>query len=259
MTKIHQQTIGEGKAIVLIHGWAMHSGVWRDFATELSKNYKVTCIDLPGHGYSQNLEPFELEKISDEVVNELKENKCCWLGWSLGSLVVLDISRRYPDKVSSLILLAGSPKFISSPDEQWSGISADVLNAFAESLNKDCKTTLLRFLSLQLSQLPNTKTLLKQIKTAVFEYPVPDSPTLLGGLNILKQTDLRAGLARLTIPVSCILGEKDTLVSVTIAEKMQALLPTMNTNIIKGAGHVPFLSHPQQVLEIISEFMEQQG
>lgn len=258
MTIIHQQTFGKGKPIVMVHGWAMHSGIWRDFATELSKNYRVSCIDLPGHGRSQDIEAFTLDKISELLVNELDDNKCCWLGWSLGSSVVMDISRRYPDRVSSLILLAGNPKFISFPQEQWPGMNSEVLNAFAENLNKNCQTTLLRFLSLQVSQLPEAKTLLKQIKTAVFESPAPDSHTLLGGLTILKQTDLRSELARLTIPVSCILGEKDTLVPVSIAERMQQLLPTIETNIIKGAGHVPFLSHPQQVLKIISRFMEQQ-
>ena len=36
---------------------------------------------------------------------------CCWLGWSLGATVVLDIASRYPERVSSLVLLAGNPLF----------------------------------------------------------------------------------------------------------------------------------------------------
>ena len=52
MTKIHTETYGLGKPIVLVHGWAMHSGIWRLFARELAKHYQVTLIDLPGHGRS---------------------------------------------------------------------------------------------------------------------------------------------------------------------------------------------------------------
>ena len=45
MTKIYHQTFGKGKPIVLVHGWAMHSGIWQDFARQLAQQYQVTCID----------------------------------------------------------------------------------------------------------------------------------------------------------------------------------------------------------------------
>ncbi|MBS4051006.1 MAG: pimeloyl-ACP methyl ester esterase, partial [Methylomonas sp.] len=34
----------------MLHGWAMHTGVWRDFARRLAEYYQVICVDLPGHG-----------------------------------------------------------------------------------------------------------------------------------------------------------------------------------------------------------------
>jgi pimeloyl-[acyl-carrier protein] methyl ester esterase len=237
----------------------MHSGIWRDFAIALSRNYRVTTIDLPGHGLSSSIKPCDLVQIGDVLVNELEQGSSCWLGWSLGSVVVLDICRRYPERVNSLVLLAGTPKFTCDLDAQWAGIRTDVLKAFARSLTKDCQATLMGFLSLQTNNLPNADKLLKQLETAVFEFPVPDTDTLLGGLDILEQTDLRSTLANLKIPVCSILGEKDTLVPVAIRDKLQQLLPAINTHVIKGAGHVPFLSHPGQLLEIISGFLEQPG
>lgn len=69
MTKIYLETYGKGKPIVLVHGWAMHTGIWREFAKQLALNYQVTCIDLPGHGRSEKIDPFTLERISDELVN----------------------------------------------------------------------------------------------------------------------------------------------------------------------------------------------
>ena len=38
MNKIHRQTFGKGKPIVLVHGWAMHGGIWRGFAEQLAEN-----------------------------------------------------------------------------------------------------------------------------------------------------------------------------------------------------------------------------
>ncbi|TAN67175.1 MAG: alpha/beta fold hydrolase [Methylobacter sp.] len=332
MTKIHLETFGQGKSIVLVHGWAMHTGIWRDFAKQLALNYQVTCIDLPGHGHSELIDPFTLERISAELLKAIPGQGCCWLGWSLGATVVLDVAARYPERVSSLVLLAGNPLFPSSgsrlytqaptghrhsgmdcrnPDymdvcsspsmalgncsmhcstscihavvdtcfpagmtnyldtfvykdenfsletETWPGMDVQLLDDFAEQLNKNCQATLLRFLSLQVNGLPEHKALLKALKSAVFECDAPDQNTLQGGLDILKQADLRPVLSGLTMPVSVILGGLDTLVPVAVGQKMQQLLPSLELNIIDRAGHVPFLSHSRETLAIISRFMDQ--
>jgi pimeloyl-[acyl-carrier protein] methyl ester esterase len=261
VTKIHLETFGQGKPIVLVHGWAMHTGIWREFARQLAlNNHQVTCIELPGHGRSEAIDPFTLERVSDELVNAIPEQNCCWLGWSLGATIVLDIAARYPERVSSLILLAGNPAFPSSGlgTQTWPGMDVRLLDDFAEHLNKNCQATLLRFLSLQVNGLLDHKNLLKSLKTAVFECDAPDQNTLQGGLDILKHADLRSVLAKLNIPVSVILGGLDTLVPVAVGQKMQQLLPSLELNIIDRAGHVPFLSHSRETLAIISEFMDQQ-
>jgi pimeloyl-[acyl-carrier protein] methyl ester esterase len=256
MTKIHQQTFGKGKPLVLVHGWAMHSGIWRDFAGRLAQNYQVTCIDLPGHGRSEKIDSFTLERISDALVKAVSHESSCWLGWSLGTTVVLDIARRFPERVNSLILLAGNPAFTQTA--LWPGINVGMLDAFAGKLNEDCQATLLRFLSLQVENLPDYLTLLRALKAAVLECDAPDIETLQGGLDILKHADLRPALADTSVPVSVILGARDTLIPVSAGQNMQELTPEITLDIIDKAGHVPFLSHPQDVLAIISRFMGKQ-
>lgn len=252
MSTLYSETYGTGKPITLVHGWAMHSGIWRSFAQSLARHYQVTCVDLPSHGRSDKITPFTLENVSNTIINALPNESSCWLGWSLGATVALDIAHRYPERVNSLILLAGNPLFIRS--EQWAGVKPSVLDSFAASLNADCQATLLRFLALQVNNLPNGKRLLKELKTAVMECDPPDYDSLQGGLNVLKHTDLRAALFKLNIPVSVILGDKDTLVPVAVAEKLS--IAGIQPMIIKGAGHVPFLSHSQQLLAIICRFMD---
>ena len=255
MTKIHQQTFGKGKPIVLVHGWAMHSGIWRDFARHLAQNYQVTCIDLPGHGHSEKIDSFTLERIGDALVNAVSDESSCWLGWSLGATVVLDIANRFPERVNSLVLLAGNPSFTQTA--QWPGINVGLLDAFADKLNEDCQATLLRFLSLQVNNLPDYKTVLRALKSTVLACDAPSYETLQGGLEILKHADLRPALSDISVPVSVILGTRDTLVPVSAGQNMQELAPEITLTIIDKAGHVPFLSHSQDVLAIISRFMNE--
>jgi pimeloyl-[acyl-carrier protein] methyl ester esterase len=254
MTKIHTETYGQGKPIVLVHGWAMHSGIWRAFARELAKSYRVTLIDLPGHGRSEVVTPFTLETVSQSLVDVIPDESSCWLGWSLGAALVLEIARRFPERVDKLILLAGTPCFIRK--DLWLGMDGQVLANFATSLQQDSQSTLLKFLSLQIKGLDNQKAVLQELKTLVFESPAPDQLTLQEGLAILKEADLRAEFANLKVPVGVILGQLDTLVPIAVAEKMQALLPEIDLTVIGRAGHVPFLSHQEAIVNAVRCFMD---
>jgi pimeloyl-[acyl-carrier protein] methyl ester esterase len=254
LIKIYQETFGKGKPIVLVHGWAMHSGIWRSFARALAVHFQVTCIDLPGHGRSEKLNPFTLEELSAALIKAVPSTPCCWLGWSLGATVVLDIAHRFPDRIKALVLLAGNPVFVQTAS--WPGMNNQLLDDFSGHLQANCQATLLRFLSLQVNGLENSRTLLKEIKHAVSECDAPDNDILQGGLAILKQADMRPALKDLKQPVSIILGARDTLVPATVGARIRQLNAACELTIIDKAGHVPFLSHQHELITLISRFME---
>jgi pimeloyl-[acyl-carrier protein] methyl ester esterase len=132
-------------------------------------------------------------------------------------------------------------------------VKVELLDSFAENLQLNCQQTLLRFLALQVNSLPDSKEVLKQLKQAVKECDVPTERVLTDGLGILKQTDLRQVLMRLTCSVNIIQGDKDTLVPVEVSQDIKRIKPDCNLSIIKGAGHVPFLSHSSQVIDVIKQ------
>lgn len=253
MTIIHKEVYGQGPPIVLIHGWAMHTGIWRDFARQLANNYQVICVDLPGHGLSETVEPYNLDKIIEALIEVLPDSSFCILGWSLGATVALALAERYPQRVNSVILLAGNPRFVK--EHGWAGMRAELLEDFSSNLELNCQLTLIRFLALQVNQLEHGKSLLKALKKAIKACHPPTENVLQGGLAILKHTDLRESLLLLSCPVSVIQGDKDTLVPVEVGQNMKQLKPDLQLNIVENAGHVPFLSHQSQVIEIISQFV----
>ncbi|MEC4750574.1 pimeloyl-ACP methyl ester esterase BioH [Methylomicrobium sp. Wu6] len=261
MTHLHTETYGHGKSIVMIHGWGMHTGIWRPFAKALARQYRVTCIDLPGHGRSGRISAFDLEHLGSALVAAVGDEPACWLGWSLGATVALDIASRFPERAEALILLAGNPRFIRTHDaannpDHWPGVSPRVLDVFSGQLSEDAQQTLLRFLALQVHGLADTKALLKTLKAAVFECDPPDNTALRQGLKILKEADLRPALAAFDRPFAAILGGRDTLVPHAVGAHLQRLQPNLQLHLLEKAGHVPFLTHQEELIRLICGFME---
>jgi pimeloyl-[acyl-carrier protein] methyl ester esterase len=230
----------------------MHSGIWKYLSEHLAKSYRVVSIDLPGHGHSAIVDPYTLAQITKAISASVEDEPCLWVGWSLGATVVLEMAKCYPQQVQALTLLAGNPHFLSSED--WLGMDAFVFEKFRESLKLQGNAALLKFLLLQLSALPNAKVELSFLKQVLEECAMPEAVALSGGLQILSNQDLRPVLETINVPLQIILGSDDKLVPVAAGDAMLALQPTAQLHVIEQAGHVPFISHPQQVISCIEGF-----
>jgi len=250
VTYIHTEIYGQGQPLVMLHGWAMHTGVWRDFARRLAEYYQVICVDLPGHGRSEILEPFGLENIAEAVLQAIPVQEFSVLGWSLGATVAMAMAERAPQRIRHLLVLAGNPCFMETQD--WPGVKSRTLDGFAELLKTDVQQTLMRFLALQVNGLAHGKALLQTLKHALHECPPPPVTVLQAGLDILKISDLRPFISNNALTISLILGEKDTLIPLSCGEAVRELNAGVNVHVLASAGHAPFLSHPQQLLAAIT-------
>lgn len=251
MTQIHVEIIGQGQPLVMLHGWAMHSGVWRSFAEKLAQYWQVICLDLPGHGHSELVTPFSLENIGDALLQAIPVEQFTLLGWSLGATVAMAMAESHPERVQNLIMLAGNPHFVQADD--WPGVKSEVLDAFIELLKTDVQQTLVRFLALQVNGLSHGKTLLQSLKRALQECPSPQIETMQAGLGLLKNSDLRQFIQASHLPMRLILGDKDRLIPLASTQALQRLNPGIDLQVLEGAGHAPFLSHPLQLLAAINK------
>ncbi|GAB4255082.1 MAG: pimeloyl-ACP methyl ester esterase BioH [Methylomicrobium sp.] len=250
---IHCRIYGEGEPVVLLHGWGMHGGIWRDFAERLAQTHRVVCVDLPGHGSSAEIPEFTLESVCDRLYAALGDTPACWLGWSMGGALALAMAKYYPETVASIGLVASNPCFIASED--WPGMSLSQFERFSESLSNDCESTLLRFLSLQVNGLSDFKKLSKKLSAAMRESRMPSERILQDGLSLLKNTDFRAVLADLRIPAIAFFGDQDRLVPVDVGAALQELNSQVRVSIVEGAGHAPFLSHRQTLTDALQQFL----
>ena len=247
-------TTGQGTDLVLIHGWAMHGGIFAPLIERLADRFRLHLVDLPGHGNSDGFLSGALDPrhLAGEIAAATPP--AFWLGWSLGGLVALRAAIDLPAQVMGLIEIASSPRFVRAGD--WPhALPASVFGEFGSALATAFRPAIERFLALETLGSANAQEELRELKRHVFERGEPSAVALHEGLALLDQCDLRPELAQLAVPSLWIAGRRDRIVPPE-AMRWAAEQSRRGSYLELSAGHAPFLSHADEVAGAIADFAE---
>ncbi len=244
---LHVKTFGTGPDLVLLHGWAMHSGIWSGVRDRLAQHFRLHLVDLPGHGSSPACGSGTLQCVVDAVAEVLPAS-CIVCGWSLGGQVAVELALRTPQRVRKLVLASTTPCFVKREDWQW-GMEVAMFQLFIKNFKRDYATTLNRFLTLQVSGSSDTAAVLAQLRASFSPETKPDEISLQAGLQILLLTDLRKKIERINQPVMLLHGENDVITNPAAARWMHQQLQNSELTMLPDCGHALFLSHPNQFIE----------
>jgi pimeloyl-[acyl-carrier protein] methyl ester esterase len=249
------RVLGDGpRDLLFLHGWGLGSAAWVPTAAHFSAGYRCTLLDMPGYGPdAATVSDCSLTCLAESVL-EVARPGSVLIGWSLGGMVALRAALEQSNRVRALCLVATTPRFTQGTG--WNrALPPEVLEAFARDLEHDTGRTVGRFLTLQVRGTADSRPTLTQLRQAVRQAGHPATRVLQAGLEVLRVTDLRQDLARVQCPVCLILGERDALVPVALASACPPLPGSWWTEIISGAGHVPFLSHPVPFRAVLEGFL----
>ena len=256
-TQLHVDVIGHGPPLVLLHGWAMHGGVFAPLVARLRDRYTLHVVDLPGHGLSRDADvPLALEACVDAIAAIVP--RAPWCGWSLGGLVALQAATMLPQQVPALAMLCASPRFVrgSAVDDGWKfGVSAEIFRDFADGLRSDYRATLDRFVALEAFGSEHAKDEIRALRDELFARGEPAPPALADGLVLLETSDLRDRLPALRVPSLWLAGRRDRLVDPRAMRDAAALAPGARFAVIEHAGHAPFLTHADDVAMQLIDFL----
>ena len=249
---LHIEKLGYGEPLVMIHGWGMHSGMWMQAKELLSQHFELHLVDLPGMGYSENLDVYSLDTVAEKIAQEVPNNAYV-LGWSLGGLIATKIALMTP--IKKLILVGSTPCFVERKDWAY-GMPRDVFESFFAGAIQDYQGTMNKLLALIAMGSGHARATSKILREALSLRPAPHQQGLLGALDILRTGDLRASLPGLEIPTLLIHGAHDKLASLSAAEWTAKTLPNAKLLTLPGAAHEPFISHPELFASNITEFLK---
>ncbi|MEO8739974.1 MAG: pimeloyl-ACP methyl ester esterase BioH [Casimicrobiaceae bacterium] len=259
---VHIESAGRGAPLVLLHGWAMHGGLWQSVLPRLIGRFRVHNVDLPGHGWSPGVTPYTLEALVEAVASavaalpDLRHVPVTVLGWSLGGLIALEWARTRPVGVRALVLTATTPCFVQRDD--WPhAMAAATLDRFDDELVASYRLTLQRFLSLQMQGSERSREALAQMRSTLFARGEPTPADLRDALAVLATTDLRRVVADIAQSALIIVGDRDALTPLAASRWLAAALPKATLVTLAGAGHAPFISHPDAFVAALDRFADE--
>ncbi len=187
--RLHCEVSGDGKDLVLLHGWGMNLAVWEPIRPQLEQQFRVWRIELPGHGASDyDSKATRLEDWTNAVL-EVAPERAHWLGWSLGGQIAMLAALICPERIDRLALVASSPRFVQG--DGWPhAVQEATLRQFAKALLRNPAQTLERFLSLQVRGDDRSRELLRLLRQEIAARPVANATALEQRLAFFPQVAL---------------------------------------------------------------------
>ena len=237
--------------LILWHGWGLPAAVWSGFTAQLDVPLQTPV--LPGYGATPTSVPYTLDALVDALLaGQSAPVTLC--GWSLGALLALHAAHRHPDKVARLILIGATPSFVQHAD--WPhGMAPQALAEFTDAVARDPAAALKRFIALFNQNDVNSRRLGRELAHALAGAPLPTAATLVAGLALLRDTDLRSQVSAIKQPTLLLHGAHDALMPLAAAQWLAAQLPQAQLAVLPDAGHAPFLSDAACCATLVTEFL----
>ena len=111
---LHSTIKGEGKPLLILHGYFGMSDNWKTIGNKFSEEYQVHLIDQRNHGRSFHEDEFNYEVLVEDLlkyIQHYKLDEVNIVGHSMGGKTAMLFAVMYPDLVDKLIIVDMSPRY----------------------------------------------------------------------------------------------------------------------------------------------------
>lgn len=258
--KLHVTDLGEGKPVVLIHGWPLSDAMYEyQYAALIEKGYRVIGITLRGFGQSDKpFGTYSYDVFADDikvVLDKLKIENATIGGFSMGGATVIRYVSKYNGAhVNKLALFgAAAPTWTKRADFNYGLWTKEDVNGLIALNNTNRPQLLANF---------------GQIFTATDTSVSPGIGAWLGGINmqasgyamgeclkLLRDGDLREDLKNIKVPTLILHGKLDKICSYDLAEQMNKGIKNSTLVPLEKSGHALFVEETEKFNTELLKFL----
>jgi len=239
--------------ILFIHGLGSSADRWGNIPKSLSANFHTISLDLPGFGESDKplSMDYTIENFRDIVINFMNllaiNDKTSIVGHSLGGYIASEVTMQNKIDVERLILIDSSG-LLKKPTP----LLEEYLCVAMNPTNDNVRNIFEQMVS------DNTKIPLKLVESFIKRINLPNAKYAFK-LTLENSTSTQIKLDRLKlmdrVPTLIIWGVEDKVIPLQHSELFKKSIPNSHIEIIRDAGHAPFTEKPEQICELIRNFL----
>ena len=264
-TTLHYATSGAGEPILLIPGLGLDHNYYRFGIPLLSRHLQVLAVDPRGIGRStKSPPPYTVEAWADDfavMIDKLAFGPIHVLGSSLGGSMALALAQRHPGKLKSLIVVGGFSELDRATELNFRlrlrlieklGMSDEVADYMGlwtltrKFINSDSG-----FATMRANQ-ANIRANSAQSYSAFVEALLKWGRCQPGQEREPKFTAL---LDSIKTPTLVVTSDNDRLIPKELSDLIAARIAGAKLIVMPGAGHIPFMEQPEEVVRIVLEFL----
>lgn len=247
--RIHYKSYGKGRdALVLVHGWTCNLDNWRDQIPDFAKRNRVIALDLPGHGQSDKPQiAYTMDLFAnaiDAVMRDAKVEHAVLVGHSMGTPVVRQFYRKYPQKTLAIVIVDGGLRLFGTKE-----MRDGFLTMFRSPGYKEAGT---QMFSQMMGTLPAADK--ERVKTSFDNTP---QYVLVSAMESMNNEALY-GPDKINVPVFAILA-KSPFWPPDTEEFLRGLAPDLELQWLEGVGHFLMMEKPKQFNDAVIAFLNKKN
>lgn len=242
--KVHYRTSGEGEsALIFVHGWTCNSGFWRG-QTSAFPEMRVIAVDLPGHGQSDKPQAeYSMSYFArsiEAVMRDARVKRAVLVGHSMGTPVVRQFYRLYPQETLGLVIVDGGLRMFA-PKAQT--------DQFLAMLKSNYKSTAPQMLEGMLAPIKDEK-LKTDIRSSMLATPDHVAIGAMVGMADEKVYEKDP----IKVPVLAILA-KSPFWQPDTERFLRSLAPDLEFHMWEGVSHFLMMEKPEEFNRSLKAFL----
>jgi sigma-B regulation protein RsbQ len=254
------KVFGKGtQPMLFAHGFGCDQNMWRFITRDFEDDYRIILFDYVGSGKSDpaaydarrysSLEGYSLDVL--DVIHALDLRDIIFVGHSVSSMIGVLAANREPDRFERLILIGPSPRYLN--DEAYvGGFERKDIEGLFEMMDRNF-IGWANFLAPAIMKNPDQPELGAEL-TASFCSTDPVMARRFAEATFLA--DNRADLAGVSVPSLILQCSDDMVAPEAVGQYLNSKLPGSTLRIMKATGHCPHMSHPEETVTLIKEYLE---
>ncbi|MBD8868999.1 alpha/beta fold hydrolase [Nocardioides donggukensis] len=263
LTLHYEDTGGDGRPVVLIHGWPLSGASWAHQVPALSgAGYRVITYDRRGFGESEKPETgYDYDTLAadlDALLTELDLEQVTLVGFSMGGGEVARYVGRYGEQRLASVVFAGAvpPYLLKTDDNPEGGLGDDDAHGMEQGVASDRTGFLEGFMPAFFSAGEELKVSEEQVQEALaMAEPARDEAVLLC-IGSFARTDFREDLAEIRVPALVLHGGSDGIVPFEVSgRRTHESVAGSSLVVIDGGPHGFNVSHADEFNTALLDFL----